>query len=49
MLGWVFMGEVPSTVQGLGAAAIIAANALLLRKKMYKTVRINGLTNSRKY
>jgi drug/metabolite transporter (DMT)-like permease len=33
LFGWVFMGEVPSATQGLGAAAIIAANAFLLRKE----------------
>lgn len=32
MFGWFFMGEVPTGVQGLGAAAIIVANAFLLRK-----------------
>lgn len=33
LFGWFYMGEVPSAVQGLGAAAIIAANAFLLSKE----------------
>lgn len=32
MFGWFFMGEVPSATQGVGAAAIILANAFLLKK-----------------
>lgn len=32
MFGWFFMGEVPTATQGAGAAAIILANAFLLRK-----------------
>jgi drug/metabolite transporter (DMT)-like permease len=31
LLGWLFVGEVPTAVQSLGAAAVIAANAVLLR------------------
>lgn len=31
LLGWLFVGEVPTVVQGLGAAAVIVANAVLLR------------------
>ena len=33
LLGWLFLGETPSVIQGLGAAAIIAANAVLVRKE----------------
>jgi drug/metabolite transporter (DMT)-like permease len=33
LLGWMFTDEVPSLMQGVGAAAIIAANAVLLRKE----------------
>ena len=32
-MGWGFSGEIPTLVQGLGAVAIIAANAVLLRKE----------------
>jgi len=34
LLSWVFIGETPSLTQGIGAAAIIAANAVLLRKEI---------------
>jgi len=34
LLSWLFIGETPSMTQGLGAAAIIAANAVLLRKEI---------------
>jgi drug/metabolite transporter (DMT)-like permease len=34
LLSWLFIGETPSMAQGLGAAAIIAANAVLLRKEI---------------
>lgn len=34
MFGWFFMGEVPSATQGVGAAAIILANAFLLQKNI---------------
>ena len=33
LLGWIFANEKPSIVQGLGAAAIIVANTVLLRKE----------------
>ena len=32
-LGWLFVGEVPSTVQGIGAVCITIANLFLLRKE----------------
>lgn len=32
LLGWVFLGETPTILQGLGAAAIITANTVLMRK-----------------
>jgi drug/metabolite transporter (DMT)-like permease len=31
LLGWLFVGEVPTVVQALGAAAVIAANAVLIK------------------
>ncbi len=34
LLSWLFIGETPSVTQGIGAAAIIAANAVLLRKEI---------------
>jgi drug/metabolite transporter (DMT)-like permease len=34
MFGWMFMGEVPSGIQMLGAAAIIAANAVLVKREI---------------
>ena len=34
LLSWLFIGETPSLTQGIGAAAIIAANAVLLRKEI---------------
>jgi drug/metabolite transporter (DMT)-like permease len=34
LLGWLFVGEVPSLLQGAGAACIIIANAFLLRKEI---------------
>ena len=33
-LGWVFMNEVPTIVQALGAVAIIVANTVLLRREV---------------
>jgi drug/metabolite transporter (DMT)-like permease len=33
LLGWLFMGEVPNTIQVIGAAAIIVANTALVRKE----------------
>jgi probable blue pigment (indigoidine) exporter len=33
LLGWLFVGEIPSAVQGLGALAIMIANMFLLRKE----------------
>ena len=33
LLGWAFMGEVPNVLQGVGAVAIIVANAMLLRNE----------------
>jgi drug/metabolite transporter (DMT)-like permease len=33
VLGWLFVGEVPSMIQGIGAALIIAANAVLINKE----------------
>ncbi len=32
LLGWVFMGEVPSLIQGIGAALIAVSNIILLKK-----------------
>jgi drug/metabolite transporter (DMT)-like permease len=32
-LGWLFMGEIPSVVQGLGAVLIVVANTVLLKKE----------------
>jgi drug/metabolite transporter (DMT)-like permease len=34
LLSWLFIGETPSMTQGIGAAAIIVANAVLLRKEI---------------
>ncbi len=34
LLGWLFVGEVPSALQGVGAACIVIANAFLLRKEI---------------
>ena len=34
LLGWVFVGETPTALQGVGAACVIAANAFLLRKEI---------------
>ena len=34
LLSWLFIGETPSMIQGLGAAAIITANTVLLRKEI---------------
>jgi drug/metabolite transporter (DMT)-like permease len=34
LLSWVFIGETPSLLQGVGAAAIIVANTVLLRKEI---------------
>ena len=34
ILGWLFVGETPTLTQGLGAAAIILANTVLLRKEV---------------
>ncbi len=33
LLGWIFVGEVPSALQGAGAACIMIANLFLLRKE----------------
>jgi probable blue pigment (indigoidine) exporter len=33
LLGWFFVGELPSAIQGLGAACIMIANVFLLRKE----------------
>jgi drug/metabolite transporter (DMT)-like permease len=33
LLGWMFVGEVPTTQQGIGAALIILANLFLLKKE----------------
>ncbi len=33
LLGWIFVGEVPSIMQGAGAACIMIANLFLLRKE----------------
>lgn len=33
LLGWIFVGEVPSTIQGLGALCITIANLFLLQKE----------------
>lgn len=33
LLGWIFIGEKPTTVQAAGAAAIVFANTVLLRKE----------------
>lgn len=32
LLGWIFVGEVPNTIQMLGAAAIVVANTVLVTK-----------------
>ena len=34
LFGWAFSNEIPTLAQGLGAAAIIAANTVLLRKEI---------------
>jgi drug/metabolite transporter (DMT)-like permease len=34
LFGWLFSNETPTLIQGLGAAAIIAANTVLLRKEI---------------
>jgi drug/metabolite transporter (DMT)-like permease len=33
LLGWIFVGEVPNLLQGMGAILVILANAFLLRKE----------------
>ncbi len=33
LLGWLFVGEIPTLVQGMGALAIMVANGFLLRKE----------------
>ncbi len=33
LLGWLFVGEIPSTQQGIGAALIMIANVFLLKKE----------------
>jgi drug/metabolite transporter (DMT)-like permease len=33
LLGWIFVGEVPNLLQGMGAVLVILANAFLLRKE----------------
>jgi drug/metabolite transporter (DMT)-like permease len=33
LLGWIFVGEIPSILQGVGAACIVIANAFLLSKE----------------
>jgi drug/metabolite transporter (DMT)-like permease len=32
LLGWIFVGEVPNMMQMLGAAAIVIANTVLVKK-----------------
>jgi drug/metabolite transporter (DMT)-like permease len=33
LLGWLFVGEIPSSQQGIGAALIMIANVFLLKKE----------------
>jgi drug/metabolite transporter (DMT)-like permease len=35
VFSWMFTGEVPTMTQGLGAAAIVLANTVLLRKENF--------------